>query len=338
MTDIVAPKGKNFWDKPEGLWGMAIVTVLGAGVIWFLTWFVPMMVKLGLGILGMAIIWGTIAAIGITVFTDNPLRQAISLKIQVISRNLRRAVIDEDPIAILRLLQVKARKRMDELDNLMPGVKAALRKVMSSAQVFADKMEKHKAEAAVHRNNGDREEEARALAKYGKADNYHTDMVNFANDVQKMDAMLTKGKKVVSRIIEDTEDEINNEEIHLNATQEVSGAWRKFRSIFKASGGEADLRAEALRSSADQQAARLGEIDQFMGEFQDVLNNVGTQDAINAEMARQKINHLSSYNLETKSLSNSPSATLKTSINKVTPIRAGIPASKQASLGQRLPK
>jgi hypothetical protein len=308
MSDITTTSNKpNFWDKPEGLWGMCIVLALGAGVIWFLTWFVPLIITLGLGILGVVIIWGTIAALAFTAFTDNPLRQAISLKIQVTARKLRSAVINEDPIAFLRLLQTKAHKRLEEFEAMLPGVRQSAQIVNRALRGYQEKMEKYKAEATIQQRNGDAEEEQRALSKYVNADKYFTEMLGLQNGIQSADALLAKAKKAVDRIIDDAQDEIDNEEMRLKATTQYSSVMGKLRSVFKTSSQEEELRKEAMRSAADKVSARLGEIDQFTDDFKGLLSGLNTTDQINAEMARNKLASLGQYQLD-----NNPSKMLVT--------------------------
>lgn len=319
MSNVTTTTTKRFWDKPEGMWGMMILAILGAGVLWFLSWFVPFMLKLGLGLLGAGIVWGTIAAICAVVFTDNPLRQAIVLKVQVLSRNLRSAVINEDPIAVLRILQSKARKRLSEFEEMLPAVRASKQIVTRSMREYAEKRERHKAMAELSRAKGDVEEETRALEKYGKVDGYHTEMLGLLNGIEGADALLAKARKAVDRIIEDAEEEIDNEERRLKATTQYSGVMKKLRSVFKTSSEEEELRKEAMRSAADKVSARLGEIDQFTDDFKEMLGNIGNADAVNAQMARQKLEGLKTYNLE-----NSPSPTIRAKITARQEVNIGI--------------
>jgi hypothetical protein len=321
MGDVVTTdKKKSFWDKPEGLWGMMLIAVLGAGVLWFLSWFVPFMLKLGLGLLGVGLVWGTIAAIGVVVFTDNPLRQAITLKVQMLARNLRSAVINEDPIGILRLLQSKAKKRLEEFEDMLPGVRKAKYIVGQAMTNYSAKMEKHRAAATLAGNSGDREEETRALGKYGKASDYYHEMLSIKNGIEGADALLVKAKKAVQRVIEDADDEIDNNEIRLKATAVYSGVMGKLRSVFRTSSDEEEVRKEALRAAADKAAEQLGKIDQFTQDFNELLTNVGNADAVNAEMVRQKLQTLNSYQLD-----NNASPTIK--LNQVAS-KAAIPVRK----------
>ena len=292
LTTVTTPKGKTFWDKPEGLWGMCLAGVAIGGILWFLTWFVPMMLSLGLGI-----IWGTIVSIGYVLCTDNPLRQAAVLKLQITSRALRSAVVNEDPIAILRLLQTKARKRLDEFQSLMMPVKQSKISVSNAAKSYAETLATLKAELVVRQTRNDSEGATRTLSKIGKTQKYYDDMIFLQGDVEKMDEMLRKAQSVVKGIIEDAEFEIRNEEIHFNAVKNVHGAWKSLRKVFNASTDEVELRAEALRATADQCDARLGQVDQFMDEFKVVLDSVGTADAINAEKARQQMAALGNSSL-----------------------------------------
>lgn len=289
---------------------MFLIAALGAGVLWFLSWFVPFMLKLGLGLLGVGLVWGTIAALAIAVFTDNPLRQAAVLKIQVTARNLRSAVINEDPIAVLRLLQSRARKRLHEFEEMLPTVRKSKQIVSKALNDYSEKMRFHKAAAAVARNKGDLEEETRAYGKYGKADQYHSEMLALLNGIESADTLLAKAKKAVDRIIEDAEDEIDNEERRLKATSQYSGVMKKLRSVFKTNSGEDEIRREALRAAADQVSARLGEIDQFTQDFNELLGNMSNADAVNAEIAKQKLASLGKYQLE-----NNPSPRVGQTLN-----------------------
>ncbi len=303
MSDVTETKGsKNFWERPEGLWGMCLAGLGIAGILWFLTWFVPMMLALGLGFLGLGIVWGTIGAIGYTVFTDNPLRQAILLKLQTTSRALRSAVINEDPIAILRLLQTKAKKRMEEFDELMMPVAESKRNVARAKSDYANKLKDLIAEQTYRQEQGDTDGASRTLAKIGKTQAYYNDMEAMEQQTAKMGEMLKKARKVIVEIIEDAEFEINNEEVHFKAVKSVNGAWKQLRSVFKAGTGEDELRAEALRSVADQCDARLGEIDQFMDEFKVTLDKVNTKDAIDAQKGKMALESLAqaSNNLQLK--------------------------------------
>jgi hypothetical protein len=296
MTEV--KKTPSFWGKPESAWGAVILLGLAGLTLWFLSWFVPFMLKLGLGLLGVAAVWGTIAGLGLAVFTDNPLRQAVILKVQLTAKKLRSAVIDEDPIGVLRLLQTRARKRLQEFEEMLPSVRKSKQITSRAMADYSNKMAAHKAAATIARNKGDYEEETRALGKFGKADQYHSEMLGLMNGIEGADALLAKARKAVERIIEDAEDEINNEEIRLKATSSYSGVMGKLRSVFKTSSNEDELRKEALRSAADKVSARLGEIDQFTQDFNEMLSGMNNADAVNAEMAKQKLQSLGKYQLD----------------------------------------
>lgn len=323
MSEISTTSGtsskKSFWEKPEGLWGMCLVAVVGAGILWFLVWFVPLMLTLGLGLLGLGIVWGTVAFLGWAVFTNNPLRQAFVLKLQNVARKLRRAVINEDPIGILRDLITKAKKRMEEFQKLREPVKSSSRNVASAIKTYRNQLDDLQAAYNLQKVSGDAEALQRILSKIGKVDKMHTEMLNLSSDVQRMDMMLSRAGKVVNQIIEDAEFEISNEEIRLRAVTSVSSAWKKLRSVFKASVDEGDLRAEAMRAVADQCDDRLGEVDLILEEFQVVINEVNSADAINAEKARIKLTSLEN---NTKALEVGSPVVFNTINQKVaTPVR-----------------
>jgi len=302
-------KGKSFWDKPEGLWGMIIgLPILGL-VAYGVVLLVPIILATFLGIIGIIITSVIIASLLALIFTNNPLRQAIVLKYQVGVRKFRSMIINEDPIAIMRLLQAKARKRLEEFSELMNMVGKAKRQTSVAADKYKATLDTLYSQISIARQKGDTESENRYLVRAGQTEKYRDSMSALAGDVGRMTDMLNKAKKVCENIVDDADFEIGNEEIHLNAVKAVDGAWGKLRSIFKGNGSDNELRSEAMRSVADQMSERLGRVDNYMEEFKGVMANMNNMDEVNAETARRKMAEMQqTYAFEPRSTSGVPAA------------------------------
>ena len=290
---------KSFWDKPEGAWGMwiALIPVAIVGYVLFLI--VPFILKTFLGLLGILIVGSIIVALSALMFTDNPLRQAIILKYQLFCKRLRSSIINESPIAVLRLLISKAKKRLEDAIETMSRVMGAERSTQTAAKKYNDKLIDAQSAYNIATKAGDSERAQRALIKIGQLQKYTEEMTAMSTDIGNMKVVLLKAKKVCENIIEDATDEIDNLELRSNAVKEVQGAWSKFRSIFKGNADDNEMRMEAMRAVTDQMNNDLGRIDNFMEEFKGVLADVTEKDEINAEKARIKMAQLqSTYTFE----------------------------------------
>lgn len=292
MSEITTTvsKGRSFWDKPEGLWGMCLAAILVGAFVWFMTWFVPMILMLGLGILGVGIVWGTIVGLAALVFTDNPLKGAFVLKFQIFCRKLRSSVINEDPIAVRRLIQSRARERWEDFKKLGAPVKAAKASVKDSADRFQQMLDRAQSLYNIKtRENAPQDEVEEVLTQIGVLQREVGNMQKLANETEIMDATLDEAGRRIKKVIDKAQFEIDIAETRMKAVAAVSSSWKKLRSVFSPTSKEEDLRLEAERASEEKYHAELGQIDQCMTEFKDVLKSLNDNDKIDAETARRKM-------------------------------------------------
>lgn len=307
---ISEEKKKSFFDRPEGTWGIILALALAAGGLWFLSWFVPFMLALGLGLWGVLILWGVPILAAIFVVTN---WSSLSLAYQVFCRRLRTSIIDESPITVLEILQTRAKERLEDLGKALVQVVTARRKSNNAVTTYTDKLNRQKSRFTVAKNSGDEAESISAAAQIANLERYLADAKARADMMATGEAMLNKAKKHLEGVIRDADEDIANEKLSLEVAQVSAGAWSKISRLFKGSITEEEMRAEAMRSVVDQRERALASVDTFMTDFSEIMRKAEMDQQIDAQAVMARMN---TYNFDTKdskpakAITNQPGSTL----------------------------
>jgi hypothetical protein len=317
MKDVSVVNKKSFWSKPEGMIGMIGAFAAAGLALWFLSWFVPFMLMLGLSTAGMIAVWVPILFVGYTAFTKNTLRNAIVLRYQQYCRNLHYTVVKYDPIGIRRGIQSEAKKRREEFQELKIPVKTAKLTLCRTADELQSMLEDLQAQYNLHVKDSEEEEANEILAQIGQVQKELENVRAFAQETVVMDQALDAAEKKIDKIIKKADFEINLMAKKMKAAESISTAWSKLRKIFSPPSDEEQLRLDAERASEENLNEDLGRIDQYMTEFKGVLADMNTKDRVNAEKARIKMQGLKEFTSDIPALAMSQPVVLRSSLNSV---------------------
>lgn len=296
MSDEV--KTKSFWDSKDGTWAM----VIGAICILCLVFF-PAPIVAGFTVLATTlgftvayIIAGLIVLIlAHGLFIDGWLM----LRYQVFCRNLRRAVIDENPVTILRILKDKAKKRMLEIAKGKGEIKGRVNDCNASLNQSKKEFTEFQRQAKHLSTDPDRQKQFRSVC---------SQMAIAADLVKEGSEQLVEMQKHYTRLDEAYKDlELMQKEMEYKETALIrkfknAGAldkvWGLVRGIVKGDTEDDSMREEAIESINEQFAARMGRVESAMDDCQGKFDEIKTKREISENEGVEMFNQLANVSVE----------------------------------------
>lgn len=290
----------NFWDTKEGTWGMVvglfIIGAIATGIFYLLP-----TILLGLKMAAMAgiygIVLGVIGAIALALFyvlfVDDSLRKVAMLKYAVFITNLRKSIIDQDPIAILRVWKERAIKRMKEIRDSKDEVKKQENATLQVHNSFKAEFVKFQREAKALQGDPARAAQFRSSAgRMARAAEMAKKSFGQLEMIQGQYAKINAAYIDLELMYEDME----YEETVLIRDFQMSGSldkvWSKMRSIFKGDNELDQMRAEAIESMNNKYSERMGRVESAMDDCQGKLDSIRLSREINENEGVEMFNQL----------------------------------------------
>jgi hypothetical protein len=262
-TPTRAPGGRTFWQRPEGRAGIAILSVLGVGVLMGLYKVLPYLIEIAQNTIQLAVLVGILAVMYCLVFVWDRPRTLLFYALQMVSRWLTSNFVELDPVAILKSFVRQMKKRREVIATRLQAITGAKRMV----------------EAKIKQKEKERQEALRlAGAAQGLADedglNAHAEIAaRRANDVseyremvgnlESIEALMTRVLRRADYHIQTAEDEANQLADKHFITSQVKQATDAAQNIFADSDLQEvrDMAAERIR---DDYEKRLGELQMLI--------------------------------------------------------------------------
>ena len=291
-----------FLSTPAGVWGLAIPVI---AIILAFVFAGPLVaaVSTGLGvmfgILGFGFGWGILAVIAL-VFINGILPGGwLLLKYQVFCNNLRKSIIDENPLTILRIWKEKAAKRMADLRAQKDEVKKQENVVLKANNTFKSDFSQFQKEASTLENDPERS----AMFKSAKAR-----MATAYGMAQKTGSQLTMIHTQYTRVDETIKDlenmyrDMEYEEKALIIDYEVSGAldkvWSSIRRLFKGENEEDQMREQAIASINNKYAERMGRVESAVDDCKGKMDELKLQKEIKENDGTDLYNQLKGISVD----------------------------------------
>lgn len=283
------PKLKNFWERPEGNIGLATLTVLGAGAVAGLYFALPFIITLLANTL-YAILLGTGLFAVVTALMNDKLRFLASTAFQNSMRWFTSWFVAIDPIGILEncLKQMKVRLRKIEKHIVeLSGQIQSLRQTLGAKRKDVEKSLKT-AKAAKDRGMKDH-----AALESNKAARGADFIKKFSTALEKMEAyqnMLSKMKKNLIFLYEDTEDNVKSMKLDYESTAAAYKAMKGVEALIDGDQNK-ELFDQAMEYAANDIANKLGEIDRIMDTSKNFMTSMDLTNAVFNEEGLELLAH-----------------------------------------------
>lgn len=290
MNMELSQKAKSFWSRPEGKTGMLFLAGIFGGIVYAWGTIVPFLVSMMQNTLHLMLLGGAVAAL-ITI--------AMSPKTHMLLRMLMRWVtgvfITIDPIGILKDRLQQMRKRREDMEEQVQNVRGAvgtLKKTMEDNRRNSDRL-RREAQEAQRQSIETQDPESRlrkaSLAKVSaneavrleKANERYMDLLLRLEKIYKM---LTTLGVSIDTYIQDTQNEVRQQEIQHKTIGAAHKAFSSAMRVLKGNVTEEDLYNTTMEYLADEAGRKLGEMEDMQRLAQTFMDKIDVQNgALDAE-------------------------------------------------------
>jgi len=271
---------KSFWQRPEGNTGMLLMAAMIVGGGYFLYTSLPYIITLmqnvytliGLGA-GLAVIIG--------LASDSKVRNLVWYFYKSFTRKLTSAFVTIDPIGILNIyvddIKKKSQVMAGEIQKLRGKIGQLKKQISDNDAELKQKLEmaskakamgKDKMKITLYTNQASRLKTSND--KLGK----------LLGTMELLSKMITKMKKASDFMIEDTADKVKHMTIERDAIRNSHSVMKSAKSIIAGDNDKKILFDQAMEHVVDDIGFKLGEMESFMTDSQDWLDNVDIQNAV----------------------------------------------------------
>ena len=279
MDNSMESKLKTFWEKPEGKTGMIVAAALiGGGLIAFIK-FLPALILIASNTLHLMFLLG---AIGLVLFliTNPQVRATASVAFQLAMRKLTSAVIQIDPLAILRLKVKEMKENLDSFVESLTKLKDIKVKLERKINENANNIETNMKQAAYAQKSGAQEQIYLKTRQAGRLQKSNMTLKELFTKVETMHRVLTKIYKNSDIIIQDTENEIDNTAAEWEAVKTANSAMKSAMSLINGNKDKRAIYEEAFEVLSDDISAKSGELEQMLEMSESFMNNVDLQNGV----------------------------------------------------------
>lgn len=296
MADEV--KGKSFWDKPEGTWGMVFPVLLVVAAVFFKSALLAGITSMFM-ILGGAFAYGILALIAIVIIDGLFISGWLMLRYQVFCKNLRKAVIDESPLTVLAILKDRAKEKMKKIrggkDEVKGRVNDCSNSLVTSKKEFVDFQKLAK------QMKDDPDLQKLFRSNCGKM----AIAADLVKETSEQLAEMTKHYNILNEAYTDLEamlSEMDYKEIALKRKFQNAGAldkvWGLMRGIVKGESEDDAMHEEAIASINEQFAARMGRVESAMDDCKGKFDEIKVKREISENEGVDMFNQLSNISVD----------------------------------------
>jgi hypothetical protein len=224
------------------------------------------------------------------VFLDPSTWQNIYYKWRNISRNIRKAIIHEDPVGILATVIARLETRLGSIDdNIAKAVGAAKRQSKVIKQAF-DQMTQELAMAKTAKAQGKELEIKQHAAAAGRWQKAAEDMQPMEATLLNMKTSLERARDLCASKCEDLRNQKQVLGLKLEALKDGQTAVRGFKRFFGAN-PDLEMQELAIEEIERQSAEAEAEIEQFIRVINPMLDTQDLRKSAEALAAMEKFNN-----------------------------------------------
>lgn len=272
MSDLTTQSftPKSFWKKPEGKTGMAFIAALGIGGFFIAQAVLPTIISvLDMGILmfGKLIVLGGLGLFlfcAIMVLMNPQFQMAVKTIFRSTMRAITGAIIEIDPIGIMRNYIDTLSKKKEFMDDQVSKLRGTIR--VMKERISANEREAN-AKTEIAREAYRQNNKLVMSSNNATAERLLQSNQTLSATLTKMEVLykaLQKYATVTDVTIIQLKDEVRIRAQERDAILAASGAMRSAMSILKGAGPEKELFDQAMEFVVNDYGQRIGEIEDFM--------------------------------------------------------------------------
>jgi prefoldin subunit 5 len=213
-------------------------------------------------------------------------------------RAITYSVIKYDPVGVLRVCQVEAKKRIERVNEAITKVKGRLGVINGTIQKFQDQQRQYSMEAQHLQSKGGDDVRIRSAAmKVGRLDDSISRLTKVRDEINVTFENLKHGRDTLVVMDENIGFEIDLGEQEYIIANVAHEAWGALRSAFAGAADFDDLRTMTLTYMAEDYNEKMGRIDSYMEDSQKVIDHVDMQNDIYAEKGLKMLENLNQKKL-----------------------------------------
>ncbi len=296
VTTGAAPKGRSFWDRPEGLTGMIVGAAALGGVGYGLYKVLPILVSIAANTVALVAMLAVLAGLLHVLVFDSTLRNRLWLAYKMLMRAITGLIVRIDPISAMREIQRKAGERLETVGKCRGEVAGQKRHVDRTLANFRTELESYQRRAVSSAANP--EEKRKALSRAGRLQDAITRLEKVAGMMDVFDANLLRAHRALDQMHEDAQFDLNVREREDQAVRASHKAWKAVRAVFNRNDALALMHEEALALQIDDYQRRLGEIDVLMTDSEAFIRHTELNDADYAEKAAAALERINRVRID----------------------------------------
>lgn len=317
-------KKPSFWERPEGTWGMVLPVLIIAGLLFFNGPILAGLTVLATTV-GVGIAYIIIASIALIFIHGFFIDGWMLLRYQIFIKNLRKSIIDESPLTILKIWKEKAQNRMKQIRAGKDEVKGRVNDTSESLRQSKREFTEFQKQANALNGDPSRLKQFKSVCgKMAIAAGLVKDTGEQLNIMQKQYTRLNEAYTDLETMYE----EMSYQEIALVRKFKNSGAldkvWGMMRGIFKGENEDDLMREEAIDSINNQYAERMGRVESAMDDCQGSLDEIKLKREINESDGVAMFNKLSGINVDQLLISQTPTRAVIDTVQTGTNSYAGL--------------
>ncbi|MDX1478929.1 MAG: hypothetical protein R3301_14550 [Saprospiraceae bacterium] len=270
---------KSFWQRPEGVTGAIFLIAILAGLGYLLVTNIGWLVGLASNVLTLALMILVIGAI-IYMVLDPKMRTLVSYMYKSIMRKLTSMFVTIDPIGILKNYVDDLEKNLRKMSEQIGNIRGQMRKLATLMEENEKEIDNNMRLASKAKEKGIQNQMVLASRKAARLKETNEKYRALHNKLQILYRVLTKMYQNSEILLEDTKDQVKLKEEERKAIRASHSAMKSAMSVIS---GDADKRAlfdMALEEIADDVAAKVGEMEQFMEMSSSFMDTIDLQQGI----------------------------------------------------------
>jgi hypothetical protein len=288
-------KSKSFWERPEGVTGMVTLAAIAIGGLFAVNAILPTILAVLSGLIlavGKGIVLGGLVALAFGFYliaTSPSVHALVSYGFKLIMRSLTGALIEIDPIGIMKLYIEDLKKRLGEMNKRLQDLSGQIRAIRDVIAKNEAKQKKALSMATLAEREGMKAQFTLNARKAGRASQSNLRYEDLLAKMELLYAMLKKYYEASEIMILDMTDEVETREVDRKATLAAYGAMQGAKDILAGSGDKREMYDRALEYSVNDASMKLGEIEHFMTMSQSFIEGLDLENGAFDAEAMEKI-------------------------------------------------
>lgn len=286
---------KSFWERPEGVTGMITIGGMAIGAFVFLKLFGDLIVgglNTAIDIVGKTITLGVLAGVLIAIYmiaTSPKVHQLVSYGFKLTMRKITGAMIEIDPIGIMRIYISELQAKLGKMDDRIAELAGQVRKIR---EVIKNNMAKINHATAMAASANEKGATAVFRLNARKAGRAEASNLRYEDLLKKMEFLLTalrKYREAADVVIQDMTDEVDVRETERKAMLSAYGAMKSAKAILAGSSADKELYDQAMEYVVNDFGMKIGEIENFMETSQTFIQTLDIENGAFDQAALERI-------------------------------------------------